>query len=565
MNAMTAPANDPIHDWRESLLRWTLYAYVGLGAVAAIAGIWIAITERFWSIVVFDTAAWFGALALALLPARFHGLKVGGALAITYSIGVFFTVGFGPFAAGPLWLFVGPMMTGALLGWRPAVAALGVLLVTLLTIGVLLDRGSIVWPGEVGVDQWIIISGSLLALSGIASVSIGLLLEGIERAHRAREQALRAREQLEEQLRNAQKMEAVGRLAGGIAHRFNNLLLAVMGFNELAMEGLDEDHEALEDLREIAKAVDRGRGLSAQLRAFTREGVTTPQIISLNDFILDAEPLVDQFAGDDIRVALELASTPFHVRIEPDAFRQVLVHATVNAREAMPRGGLLRIRTALEQVPPESEGTGAHELRPGEYVRVSIEDTGRGIPAAELSKLFEPFFTTKSSNDASGLGLSTCWAIAQQANGHLRVRSEVDQGTTLELLLPTQPAPLAAAPDPSAPGTDRGHEAVLIVDDDEQVRRTLARSLRSRGYQVLTAGDAEEALSVIRAGDTRVDLLLTDVMMPGLTGSELARRAREIRPALLTLFVSGYSGEALSEQDILPAAVALLRKPFSKK
>ena len=330
-NRPRTASEDPVGGWRQRLLRWILWAYVGLGAVAAAAGIGLAVIEGVWGIVAVDVGAWLTAVALALLPGRYHAPKIGGALAITYGSGVFFTLSFGPFAAGPLWLFATPMMTGALIGWRAAVGALGVLTATLIGTGVLLDRGVIAWPHEIGLGEWVVISGSLLALSGMISVSVALLLEGIERAHRAREVEAQARERLEEQLRNAQKMEAVGRLAGGIAHDFNNLMLAVMGFTELAMDNLEEDAPSLDDLREIAKAVDRGRGLTSQLLAFSRQNVATPRTIDLNGFIREADRLLEQFAGDQVRVEVRLSPTPCWVRIDPDALSQIFVNATVNA------------------------------------------------------------------------------------------------------------------------------------------------------------------------------------------------------------------------------------------
>ena len=228
-------------------------------------------------------------------------------------------------------------------------------------------------------------------------------------------------------------------------------------------------------------------------------------------------------------------------------------------------GGVLRIATANMSISDDSQPEEALQLLPGDYARVTVSDNGVGIPADDLDKIFEPFFTTKNPGQGTGLGLSTCWAIAEQAGGRLRVESKPGRGTTLELLLPTASAASDAKPDPSAPASGGGDETILVVEDEEQVRQTFTRILRSNGYEVIETKDAEQALSIIRASGNRIDLLLTDIIMPGVNGRELASRAQEIRPGLPTLFVSGYSGEALAERDLIADGVALLKKPFSLK
>lgn len=548
---------DLIRDWRQRFLLWILRAYLGFASIAAVAGIGLALTQGAWGIVFFDVGAWLFAIVLAVLPDQFRRLKIAGVLATTYGVGLFFTLGFGPFAAGPFWLFAGPMIAGALLGWRSAAASLALLIATLGGIGVLLDGGRLDWPTEFGVGLWIVISGSLIALSGMLAVSVAMLLDGLEHAHRERERESEAREQLEEHLRHAQKMEAVGRLAGGVAHDFNNLLTVVMGFTELAMSDLEETGSTYHDLSEVTRIVDRGRRLTGQLLAFTRSDASAPRIVDLNLAITEADRLIEQLAGPDVRVELHLAPAPCYALVDPDSLSQILANATVNAKDAMREGGSLSIETKPISM---DEGDG---VAPGDYTLVSISDDGEGISEEIVDKVFDPFFTTKDEGKGTGLGLSTCWAIAEQAGGALRIRSEPGRGTSLDLYLPKAPAPTTSDSQPSVPAPSAGQEKILVVEDQRPVREAIARTLQAQGYEVIEASDAEAALTILRESAREVDLLLTDVIMPGTDGHELVQRAEEIHPGLPTLFVSGYSGQVLAERGLLREGISLLKKPFS--
>lgn len=554
---------ETVEFWRRRILSGIIWAYFWLGTIACVAGVVVAVGFGAWAVVAFDIAGWLLVLGLVLCPARFHRLRGLGLVTVTFGVGSYFTYRFGPFAAGPFWLFAGPMMAGALFGGRAAAGALGLLVLILACIGLLLNLGAIVWPGEVPVAMWVVLSASLAALAGVISVSVGMLLDGIARANREREDAMAARELLEQQLRHSQKMEAVGRLAGGIAHDFNNLLVAISGFTEFAMRSVKDNRAAIADLSEVTKTVDRGRALTEQLLAFTRKNVAVPQTIDVTRAIRDAERLLEQLAGPDIRVDLEIGPERCTTRIDPDAFIQVIVNATLNARDAMPNGGVLRVETTQVRVDGVSPGPSSIEMKPGDYVVTSVSDTGVGISEQDLEKIFEPFFTTKPQGEGTGLGLSTCWAVARQAGGYVDMRSQVGAGTTLSLYLPAAMARAEGTGTSEQIAPTRGHEAILIVEDDEQVRTMLTRALQDNGYDILQASHGDQALALARDQDVTIDLIVTDVILPGQNGREVASRVLELRPEISVLYVSGYSDEVLSRRGVLEEGVALLKKPFT--
>ena len=562
MSSTLSSSSPAVDVWRSRILSRVTWAYLGFSTLACIVGIWVAIQHALWSVVVFDACAWLTGIGLVLCPTRFYRFKSTGLIAMTYCVGLYFTYRFGPFAAGPFWLFAAPMLSGALLGWRTALATLGLVVVSLAGFGALLVRGWLDWPSAIDAERWFVISGNLVALSGLLSVSIGVLLDGVAQANREREDAVEARELLEQQLRHSQKMEAVGRLAGGIAHDFNNLLVAISGFTEFAIESLKDNASALADLSEVTKTVARGKGLTEQLLTFSRKNASAPQNIDINNRIEDANRLIEQLSGEGIQVHTKLSTERCTATIDPDSFIQILVNTTLNSRDAMQGGGDLRIETARIEVDPASPNSRGLEMEPGDYVMMSVSDTGCGIAGTALELIFEPFFTTKKTGEGTGLGLSTCWAIAKQADGYVNMLSELGRGSTFELYLPLS---LSAAMEPAqsrVTSADSGDETILVVEDDEQVRRMLSRTLRAKGYRVFEASHAEEALALAEDAQSTFDLLVTDVIMPGHNGRELALMVAELNPEIAVLYVSGYSGEALTQRGILDADVMLLKKPF---
>jgi hypothetical protein len=364
--------------------------------------------------------------------------------------------------------------------------------------------------------------------------------------------------QLQEQLRQAQKMDAMGRLAGGVAHDFNNLLTVINGWCEALSSPSPDDRKAAVD--QIASAAAKAANLTAQLLSFSRKSEAEPCVVDLNPVIEDVGRMLRRVIGDDVRLETVLVDTPALVTIDHGQLGQVLVNLALNARDAMPQGGSLRVETARLEL--DAREAAAAAVPPGAYIALTVSDSGTGIPADALPRLFEPFFTTKADR-GTGLGLATVQAIVQQAGGVISAANLPEGGARFLVLLPEAsracPVNGAAA---AARCDGRGSEIVLVVEDDAQVRLITVSMLKSRGYQVLEAATCQEALSLATTYD-EIDVLVTDVVMPELSGPELATRIRTVHPAIRVLLVSGYSADAVARHGVNGAAPSFLQKPFS--
>jgi PAS domain S-box-containing protein len=363
---------------------------------------------------------------------------------------------------------------------------------------------------------------------------------------------------LESQLRQAQKMEAVGRLAGGVAHDFNNLLTAITGFSALALEALSADSPARGPIAEVARAGDRAAGLTRQLLAFSRQQVLAPRVLDPNAVVADLGKMLRRVIGEDVELATVLAPGVWPVLADPGQVEQVLVNLAVNARDAMPRGGRLTIETGNAVV---GEGESA---APGQYAVLTVADTGHGMDDATKAHIFEPFFTTKGTGKGTGLGLATVYGIVQQSGGHIAVESEPGRGTAFRVYLPRTDK--VAAPVPSQAGViplPRGSEAVLVAEDEPAVRALTCRVLRRAGYSVLEAGSGEEAVRVAERHPGPVHLFVTDVVMPGVGGREAAGRVLARHPEARVLYMSGYTDDAVVRHGVRHDRTHFIQKPFS--
>ena len=377
-------------------------------------------------------------------------------------------------------------------------------------------------------------------------------------------QATRLLHDRDEQLRHAQKMEAIGRLAGGVAHDFNNLLTAIIGYTDLIAEHLDESTPAYRDVIEIRKAADRGAGLTRQLLAFSRKQFLTPTVVDLNETVSGLRQMLPRAIGEHIHTNIRLAPDLARVKADASRMEQVLVNLALNARDAMPEGGELTIETSnvtLTEPRLRAEGLG---LRPGFYVMLSISDTGVGMDAATRERAFEPFFTTKPQGKGTGLGLATVYGIVDQSGGSVSLESGLGAGTTARIYLPATTATDAPRP-PEVARIQKGAgtETVLLVEDNEGVRDLTAKALRRRGYKVYEAKDAEGALHWMQTAGVKPHLLLTDVVMPGVSGPNLAARLLQLDPQLRVLYMSGYTNDAGAVHGNFWAGVPLLQKPFT--
>jgi len=393
-------------------------------------------------------------------------------------------------------------------------------------------------------------------------------LEGVV-VNRLHEQAVRAvvvnardvtdRRVLEDQLRQVQKMEAIGRLAGGIAQDFNNLLTAILGYCNLLIEDLPGDSHMRSDVEEIRKAGERAAALTRQLLAFSRRQMLQPQPLDVGVLVAQMEKMIRRLAGADIEVMLRLDAGVPNVKADPASIEQVVINLAVNARDAMPEGGRLAITTSLQELDDSFAATHPGVIA-GRYVLLEVSDTGAGMDAATRAKIFEPFFTTKEQGKGSGLGLATVYGLVKQSGGNIWVDSETGAGSSFKVYFPAMERETESAQD--ARSNVSGSETVLLVEDEDTVRALAGEVLRRNGYVVLEARHSLEALHVVERHQESIDLIITDIVMSHMTGRDLAERIREGRPSMKVLFISGYVDHA-SVQRELAAGMPFLQKPFT--
>jgi two-component system, cell cycle sensor histidine kinase and response regulator CckA len=374
--------------------------------------------------------------------------------------------------------------------------------------------------------------------------------------------AERALERTEEQLRQAQKMEAVGRLAGGVAHDFNNVLSVILTCGSFLLADLPEHHPSLQDVRDLLEAGERAATLTRQLLAFSRQQVLEPRVVDVNQIVRDVEKILRRVLGEDIDLALRLKEPIGKVIADPSQIEQVILNLVVNARDAMPRGGKLTIDTRNVVLDDDyvAEHLGA---KPGLHVALAVSDTGEGMDAATLARIFDPFFTTKGPGRGTGLGLSTVDGIVAQSGGTVWVYSEPGRGTTFKIYLPHTDQAATGAGDAAAARASSGSETILLVEDEPKVRALARAILQRKGYTVLEAADGAQALAIYDEHARAIDLLLTDVVMPRMSGREVAERLAALQPGLRVLFMSGYTDDAIVHHGVLEAEVAFVQKPIT--
>jgi PAS domain S-box-containing protein len=367
---------------------------------------------------------------------------------------------------------------------------------------------------------------------------------------------------IEDQLRQAQKLESVGRLAAGVAHDFNNLLTVINGYSRLLLDSLEAGNPLRDDLEEIHKAGERAAGLTQQLLAFSRKQILQPRVLDLNRVVGEMRPMLARLMGEDVEVCVKLQAEAASICADPHQLEQVLMNLAVNSRDAMPNGGKFSIETGFVEW-GESHVQSRPGAQAGPYVMLVVSDTGVGMNAETLGHIFEPFFTTKEVGKGTGLGLSTIHGIVEQSGGYVEAESELERGTTFKIYMPRVVDAQADSGKPEAVPASRGQETVLVVEDQAEVRRYTATALKAYGYQVIQAENAGEALLLGERESERIDLILTDVVMPSLSGRELADRLKERWPGIKVLFMSGYTDDTMVHHGVLQKDVEFIQKPFS--
>jgi two-component system, cell cycle sensor histidine kinase and response regulator CckA len=409
-----------------------------------------------------------------------------------------------------------------------------------------------------GSDLWVSVrSDSLLDDDGNYESSLALMTDITER--REAEAALH---RSEEQLRQAQKLEALGRLAGGIAHDFNNVLSVILSYSAMLAADLAPGDPVRGDLEEISKAGHRAAGLTRQLLMFSRQEVAEPRVLDLNDLLANMDKMLQRILGEDVVLVSARAPAVGRIRADPGHVEQIVMNLVVNARDAMPTGGKITIETANVFL-DETYARDHLGVTPGPYVRLTVTDTGTGMDPATQARIFEPFFTTKEKGKGTGLGLSTVFGIVQQCKGAIWVHSEPGHGTTFKVHLPRVDAKADRVTPSAAPISVRASETILLVEDEDQIRVVAREILRKQGYRVLEARNAGEALLHCESYDGTIHLLLTDVVMPQMSGPELAKRLIRIRPTVKVLCMSGYTDDAVVRHGALAGGMAYLQKPIT--
>jgi PAS domain S-box-containing protein len=373
------------------------------------------------------------------------------------------------------------------------------------------------------------------------------------------------RKDLEEQLRNAQKMEAVGRLAGGVAHDFNNMLTVIAGYNRMILDELSTIDPLRGYAEEVHKAAERATALTNQLLAFSHRQIMQSRVVNLNTVIAQTENMLRRLIGEDVELVMRLAADSGNIRTDPHHIEQAIVNLAVNARDAMPHGGRITIETSNTRI-DEAYAKTHMGVQPGEFVMIALSDTGHGMDSATRQKIFEPFFTTKPRGKGTGLGLATVYGMVKQSGGDIWVYSEPGQGTTFKLYFPRSNEPVSplAVEEPARVLPDTA-ETLLLVEDEAQVRELEVTMLRQLGYHVLAAANGEEALEASRTFSGEISLLVTDVVMPNMSGRQVAEALLTCRPGLRVLFLSGYTENTISHHGVLDASVDFLTKPFTRE
>ncbi len=570
--------------WRERIYIAMMIPGLVLALISLVPSVHLALKEGLWDIAVTNCTAWVTAAVLVCLRRLNRYLRYGGLACLMYAIGVHLLYRLGFYGAGLLYLFAFSVTTGVLLGLRPALIAL---CVTYLTMGLMtwgLYAGALPWPGEVEnlFQKWIISTVNFFFLNTAVSVSLAMLLRGLEATVEElgeavtnledeisiRKQAEQERRQLEAQLRQAQKMEAIGTLAGGIAHDFNNIVYGILLGAETVQGRLSRQDPSWEFLEQIRKASHRAAQLTKQLLTFSRQSQHDLAPLLVEPLVKETLNLLRATLPSTVIMRQRINAPGVHIMAEPTLIHQVLMNLCTNAAQALESSGG-QIEVGLEVVDlDQSEIRAYGELPPGSYVRLTVADTGPGVPAHLQERIFDPFFTTKPPGQGTGLGLSVVLGIVGSLHGAIRLDSEPGEGARFEVILPVVQGEARSRPGPPAQEESRSlgeGESILVVDDDSMVVDMVRGALESLGYRVSGATSGLEALALFKAEPQAYDLVIVDQTMPRMTGADLAQEMLLQRPELPIILCTGYGMSFSPEKAKALGLAGFVRKPLDSR
>jgi signal transduction histidine kinase/CheY-like chemotaxis protein len=379
-----------------------------------------------------------------------------------------------------------------------------------------------------------------------------------------REHAKESQKKLKEQLIQAQKMESIGRLAGGVAHDFNNILSVIIGYSDLLLSNLSSDNPALEELEIINDSGKKAANLTRQLLAFSRKQVLKMKVVNLHSIVNDMSKLLPRMIGEDIELVLNVSKRCSNILADSSQIEQVLMNLAVNARDAMPKGGIFTVEVSNVELDEEFVKNNEGSI-PGLFVQLRVTDTGEGILPEELVRIFEPFYTTKETGKGTGLGLATVYGIVKQHNGFIYTRSQINKGTTFDIYLPVVVTHKKTVAEEDSYDFQKRSETILVVEDEPTIRKLICTILSPLGFNVLDAGDGEEALGISKRHEGEIEVVLTDVIMPKMNGHELAEKLKQSRPSTKVIFMSGYTDDVIAKHGVLEPGIAFIQKPINSR